>query len=181
MRDYFYLVSSLPMLLFHHGMPPLSYQSFLEQCRRLMDSRDVQQIEMAKLNASEFFVESRSVLRTWQMADFALRNELVKYRAKKLNLDSQQFLRSESHDPAWAPLVKDNVEDFTPLRAEMHLMELQWKLLDELQGVHQFDLDFLVVYALKLQLLERKGSFSAELGRQRLDTIIQRSRAGEYR
>ena len=52
-------------------------------------------------------------------------------------------------------------------------MEFQWKILDELESEHLFDLDFLIVYSLKLQIIERKISFNRDIGQVRLQTILK--------
>ena len=180
MSNYYYFASTLPLLFFHHGQPPLSYSSFIQDCQRLVDTSDLMQIRWARLNAAQFFPNAISTLQKWQRADFALRNELVKIRAKNLSLDPQPFLHPESIDPSWVNPLKESIEDFSPLRAEMHIMEFQWKILDELGVGHQFDLHFLVIYALKLQLLQRKASFNKEAGERRLQEIISGGNTSGY-
>jgi len=43
-------------------------------------------------------------------------------------------------------------------------MQLYWKYLDDLSGLHTFDIEALLAYAVKLQILERKGRFSLQDG-----------------
>jgi hypothetical protein len=175
MSNYYYLVSSLPILFFHHGLPVIRYKSFMEDCRRLMNRRDFNCLSFAKLNSDHFYDNATGTFMIWQKISFALRNELVRLRAKKLNIDPQQFIRPYYLDQSLSETVKDNIEDFTPLHAELHLMELQWKLLDYLQSGHHFDLEFLIIYSLKLQLLERKVLLGDETGKTRFESIIKGS------
>jgi hypothetical protein len=56
-------------------------------------------------------------------------------------------------------LSNDNV-----LEAEMSLIILQWKHLDEMAEGHVFDIEGLLAYALKLGLITRKNLFVKEQG-----------------
>ncbi|HLV33224.1 MAG TPA: hypothetical protein VKY57_16775 [Chitinispirillaceae bacterium] len=175
MSNYYYLASSLPILFFHHGLPFISFKTFIDDCKRLMKPGDYAQLSIADLNSDHYYDNATGTFKAWQNFNFALRNELVRQRAKKLDVDPQQFIRPYYTDPSLAETVKDNIEDFTPLQAELHLMELQWIVLDYLQSGHMFDLDFLIIYALKLQILERKASFIFETGKERFDHVIRGS------
>lgn len=175
MSNYYYLVSSLPMLFFHHGQPFISYKSFMEDCRRLIKHNDYIHLLNTKLNSDHFYNNTTSTFMIWQKSNFALRNELVRLRAKKLNIDPQQYIRPYYIDQSVSEIIKDNIEDFTPLQAEFHLMELQWRILEFLQSGHHFDLEFLILYSLKLQLLERKALLTDETGKARFNSIIKGS------
>jgi hypothetical protein len=172
MGTYYYLAASLPMLHIHMAQPPLSGVSFLELCGRFVTPADLREISQASLISNEIHPES-GVLRQWQEIDQELRNELVRIRAKRMNIDPGPYLRPGTPAHLWAERLRDIFEEFTPLRAEHHLMKLQWGILDDLESGHQFDRDFLVVYHIKLQILERKASFDAHRGMKRLESIIQ--------
>ena len=55
------------------------------------------------------------------------------------------------------------------LQAGEALFKLHWQFLDSLVPTSFFDLDYLTVYYLKLQLLERQQSFSCEAGHEVLE------------
>ena len=56
------------------------------------------------------------------------------------------------------------LKEGTPLDAERRLLRWKWDFLDETEHEHHFDLEFLIIYFLKLQILHRLVSFDAELG-----------------
>lgn len=173
MSSYYYLVSSLPILFFHHGVPPLDHKSFIDDCKRLMTAGDFAKLSLASLNSDHFHDNITVLFTEWQKYDFALRNELVQMRAKNLDIDPTQFIHPFFSNPSVAVAIKNNINDFNPLQDELHLMELQWNFLDNLQVQHYFDLDFLIVYSLKLLILERKASFDFANGKSRFIKIIK--------
>ena len=59
----------------------------------------------------------------------------------------------------------------SPLQAEEALNLARWGYLDQLEAGHYFDIDKLVVYVLRLQLLERKARFDEQKGREMFDLV----------
>ena len=57
-----------------------------------------------------------------------------------------------------------NADD--PLEGERILLELQFRRLDDMIGLHNFDEHALYGYAMKLQLLERQRGFRYDRGKQ---------------
>jgi hypothetical protein len=160
------------MLFFHHGPLSLTYESFLQDCHRLIEKSAFEQIRQAKLNSNKYLNTRNTTFYKWQKTYFALQNELVRLRAKKLTVSPHNSLRLQYTDSSYAKQIEEAVDEYSPLRAEHHLMELQWRILEDLQTGHQFDLDFLFIYSLKLQLLERKATFNFESGKRIFESII---------
>jgi len=67
------------------------------------------------------------------------------------------------------PPIQIIQEGKNPLEIEKRLMRAQWDFLEEQEIGHFFDLDFLIIYYLKLQILERMFSFNKEKGQQNLE------------
>ena len=96
------------------------------------------------------------VVQRWIDFDVALRNELVKIRAAKKNLDPMAYLRPGGADrSSIAPAVLAATITASLLDAEKALDESRWKALENIATGHYFDLDFLITYACKLLILER--------------------------
>jgi hypothetical protein len=93
----------------------------------------------------------------------ALRNELALQRALRLGLDPAPFLRDAPFYSGLAAQVKDMMGAGTPKAVETALDRRRWSRLEELEGT-QFDLGRLVVYRLKLLLLERRSQFVLKPG-----------------
>jgi hypothetical protein len=59
----------------------------------------------------------------------------------------------------------------SPLQAEDTLNRARWGYLDELEVGHYFDIEKILVYALRLQVLARKALFDADRGRELFDKV----------
>lgn len=139
---YTYLISSLPML--HFGAkPPFSFEKFLEICR---DKIPDEEIVLLKITSHK----------KWHSFDTALRNELVKIRAQRKHIDPLKYIRGDSYtEPSIAHIAMNAYRNTSILEAEKMLEQARWQMLDELAVGHYFDLDVLIIYALKLLILER--------------------------
>lgn len=153
---YIYLISSLPMLHFE-GEMPLSFEDFIKRCEDLLPERDIRLIKQAVSYATGGKGNSFSgTLRKWRRFEFKLRNEMVKMRSNRKKIDPQKYLREEEYsEPYFANLVMSSHRNPSPLEAEKMLDKERWDMLDTLSAGHYFDIDFLVIYVLKLSILGR--------------------------
>lgn len=153
---YTYFISSLPML--HFGAnPALSLKDFLERCAGLIDEKDCQLIRKA-VSTDGFALSGRlpQALLRWKEFDHSLRNELVKARSLRKKVDAAKFLRPGSQsDMQITHLAQAALRQTHILEAEKYLDSARWQALEEIANGHYFDLEFLLVYALKLAILER--------------------------
>ena len=150
---YVYLISSLPML--HFGAkPPFTFAKFLEICQDKIPKSDAGIIKsLTEGYDSEF---SHPALKRWRDFDTALRNELVKIRASRRHVDYLKYVRGDEYiEPYVIHIAMSAYRTPSILEAERSLDRERWRILDELAVGHYFDLDFLIVYALKLLILER--------------------------
>ena len=67
-----------------------------------------------------------------------------------------------------------NADD--PLEGERILLELQFRRLDDMIGLHNFDEHALYGYAMKLRLLERQQGFRYEAGKRAFDGLMDHIR-----
>jgi hypothetical protein len=175
MADFYpYLVASLPMLHFQMK-PPFSYERFLEVCCSLIPEKDCRVLRL--LPQPEQYQkksEKHPVIRQWIKFDAALRNELVRVRAQKKHLDPAAYMRPDGYRGASLSSVV-MAATITPsvLDAEKALDETRWKALDELATGHYFDLEFLIIYAWKLLILERWENIRNAEGRILLEQALQ--------
>lgn len=153
---YTYLISSLPMLQFGNS-PALTLNDFLSRCAELIPQNDVVLVKEAlSTDAYALNVSAPATLLKWKEFDLALRNELVKARALRKKVDPARFLRRDTHfDMNITHIAQAALRQASILEAERHLDLERWKALDEISRGHYFDLDFLLVYGLKLAILER--------------------------
>ena len=153
--SYPYLISSLPML--HFGAkPPFTFEDLLETCQGLIPDKD---FSVVSLCANEALWEqdvSQETLRAWIAFEVGLRNELVKIRSGRRKINPERYLRNDGSDDTQLYHIAMNSHRILSLiESEKFLDQARWQRLDELNFDHYFDLDALVVYALKLQILWR--------------------------
>lgn len=165
MTQYYYLVASLPMLL-ADGPPPLDSPALLELCREHASAADY--ALLARITLTELGVRpgDPGVWRDYSAWETALRDELARQRAQRLGLDPAPFLRPAPFRAGLTLAVKEALAAGSPLASETALDRRRWACLEELESGTQFGLDRLVVYRLKLLLLERRHRWRPEPGRK---------------
>ena len=153
---YPYLIASLPML--HFGTkPPYSFDRFLEICSPLIPEKDFHLISTLP-QAAHYADEGKRhpIIQKWIEFDTGLRNELVRIRATRKHLEPAPYLRSDGYTgSSLAPALMAVNINSSILDTEKALDETRWKALEELTTGHYFDLEFLITYAYKLQILQR--------------------------
>ncbi len=172
MREYYYLAASLSLLEF--GMKiPVRYEDFLSYCEEQLSIKDLETIKRAKITPAEDPEDPCPTLREWKKFDTTLRNELSGYRASKKSKDAAVYTRGEGYlDPFLAIEAHWAINEESPLEAERFLDRLRWERIEELEKEHYFDIDYLVAYALKLQILERWQRIDSEGGMQVLQGLV---------
>lgn len=160
---YYYLVASLPSLSFEKPAF-FSYEEFLENCRRLVQAEDFNILTKAVLSWDEI-PSPHSALEKLARFNRALKNEIVLLRAKKLKKDplgyvgADQYLEGQS-----ISVINQAVNEQDPLKAEKILDRHRWNYYEQISQNHYFDIEVLIVYGLKLQILERHRIFASEKG-----------------
>ena len=93
-------------------------------------------------------------LKRWYDYDTTLRNELVRIRASRKRLDPSKYIRQDGYtEPTLAHLVTSAYRNPSILEAERLLDQERWRAVDEMAFGHYFDLDFLIIYAIRLKML----------------------------
>ncbi|MBT3288609.1 MAG: DUF2764 family protein [Victivallales bacterium] len=170
-RSYYYLISSLPLLRWANP-PSMSSDEFLAQCEEqvpadvLADLRDVSLIPRAELAPSD--AETR-----WVEWDGYIRNQLVHTRAAHLRQEAAHMLRDE---PGAFPTDRKELDEILPsddpLERERALDHMRWRRLEGMESGHPFDRDRLVIYRLKLLLLEKWARFDGDTGSRNLADLV---------
>lgn len=175
MEKYYYLLSSLPYLDLHK-YAPLSYVDLLVLSTPWLSPHDQTQLESARIDIESVSMKrvTHGTLRDWILFEHNLRNQLVELRAEKLGIRASPHLRTHiAEDPTVVPSLIQIAEDPSPYEAELALLEIRWHFLTDQEVGHYFDLAALIIFALKLQLLDRKKKFESEKGRQVIQSIIK--------
>ncbi len=125
-------------------------------CQGLIPDRDIDVLKSALQIGGPVSETTQRTLSKWQAFDKSLRNELVRARAGRKKLDPLKYLRGDGYtESTIVHVAMTAARNLSIIEAEEELDRMRWQELDELAFGHYFDIDFLIVYCLKLQILER--------------------------
>ena len=167
---YYYLASSLPMLFYETERFPAP-DAFVELCRQHVAARDYRLLMNASIYNLKPARPSCRCLELWRCRETALRNELVKLRTKGRAVEADRYLRDAPVIISVQNIVRDAFAQDSPLAAEDILNRGRWSYLDELEVGHYFDLDKLLIYSLRLQILQRKALFDEQKGLEAFEQL----------
>ena len=165
--------------MLHFGAPPpISFEKFLKACEGLLDENDMEIIKASGITAAYGREAVHPLLAEYRAFDTALRNELVKIRASRKKVDPSPYLREDGHsEPAIAHIAMNAYKNTSILEAERMLDRERWQTLDDLAMGHYFDIEFLIVYAHKLLILERWERVRRLDRKQALEEALQKEQA----
>ncbi|MCQ2397503.1 MAG: hypothetical protein MJ106_07395 [Lentisphaeria bacterium] len=169
--DFIYILSSLPMLELD-GDGAWEYDRFLETCENLVSAKEFSILEHLSLfpDASNH----NPVLCGWRQWMVVMGNMMVKYRAKHLGVDPKQYLRSGKDDYPGDERVLDGIMSQPGLLAKQNAWEkLQWEKLQELEDEGgAFSWNALLVYALRLLILQNRRRYEQKAGREAFENLV---------
>lgn len=178
MSQYIYTVASLPTPHFESDSF-LSVEDFLEICRRFMGDSDYAELESAVVPLDPEQEPGNAVLAAWHQRKRGLQNHLAMLRAAKKEQSADKHLRPDTDGrlhlelPGVLEAARAAAQEQSPLRAEEVLLRWEWNLLDELEVGHFFDLERLIIYYLRLQVLSRKARFNRPDGEARFKEVYE--------
>ncbi|MFA7229678.1 MAG: DUF2764 family protein [Victivallaceae bacterium] len=181
MGAYYYLVSSLPMLSLEEN-PPLTGDEFMENCEMQLSEDDLallQAVSPAPSAADAF--PAGSAADKWRQWEICLRNRIAANRGGHGKDISQYTLQEDD----WFAEVENGIQEAfaqsNPLEREKYFDRMRWSLLDDLEAKHFFDIDWLCVYKLKLQIREKWLDRKVETGTENLQQILNTITAREQK
>jgi len=170
LAQYYYLVASLPLLFYDSGnVSP--YEDFLVTCREHLSPRHYRLLVSTATTDLQATVPGCKTLELWQQWEIALRNELVRLRAKKQGREAEGYLVESPGVLEPQMIAREAFAQDSPLQAEDTLNRGRWSFLGQLEVGHYFDIEKILVYALRLQVLARKSLFAEEKGREMFDRV----------
>lgn len=167
---YYYLAASLPMLLYEteKTMPA---DEFVGICAQHLSDRDYRLLCTASISDLKPKVPSNCTLDRWRRWETSLRNELVTLRAKNRKVEVDRYLLESPVISTTQAIAREAFDQESPLQAEELLNRARWATLDELEVGHYFDIERILVYYLRLQVLQRKAMLLEEKGLQAFERI----------
>ncbi len=172
---YTYLISSLPMLQFGEK-PGFTPERFLAMCKDLIPEKDSRVLELC---GKETLLEKKiklPTLKMWIEFEIGLRNELVKIRAGRKKIEPAKYLRSDGNSESSLYHIAMNSHRIPALlESEKFLDQERWRKLDELSFGHYFDLETLIIYCLKLNILWRWENIARADRQGQLERVLSAS------
>jgi len=172
MAGYYYLISSLPMLMFDETAL-LSVEEFNETCAGKISESDLEILDKLSLvpEAGQAFPVNSAAER-WRQWEICLRNRIASHRAPH-GKDIHSYLQEE--DACFCDIDTGTQEAFglkNPLEREKYFDQMRWRALEDFESGHHFDFDKLCIYKLKLLLLEKWNERQVEQGEKNLDVML---------
>lgn len=170
MAEYYYLSSTLPMLDVD-AEAPMSYEEFMDKCKAQMSKRDYKELETAVFTATGD--PKSSLMKKWQAYISHVDSYLAEERARKLGWnDDGAYSVQGTKDEVLAERISRAVRTMNPLEGEEELLRIYFDFLKSNQTYDPFSRDSLMIYALQLQIIERKASFRMEKGKAEFSRLF---------
>lgn len=163
MASYYYLISSLPMLK-SDGSIPINFESFLEQCKPNVSAATYESLCRPTDPSNQ-----HPMLKEWGKFYNSLMDEMNYQRSVKLG---KAYSAPTNRDSELVNTISAALSAKTPLAAEQMLLDLEFKRIDSMIGLHNFDEYFLFGYAIKLKLLQRLTIFNHDDGSQEFKALF---------
>lgn len=162
-RSYYYTLASLPSLQ-PDDAPPFDRDYFLQLCENTLHKKDFAELQESTMELPVSLTELKGLNRTYWNWETALRNSLVKARAKQWDLEGGPFLRPGDSFAGTEEIAQHALRQETPLEAERYLSKQRWEFLESLRVAEYFSFNNLQIWYLQYQILERLALFQEEEG-----------------
>jgi len=174
MAGYYYLISSLPMLMFDETAP-LNVEEFNAACSDKISENDLEILNKLGLVPEDGRIFSEnSAAERWRRWEVCLRNRIAAHRVPH-GKDIHEYLQEEKG--CFGEIDSGVQEAFgikNPLEREKYFDRMRWSALDDFESGHHFDFDKLCIYKLKLLLLAKWNERQVEQGEKNLDIMLGR-------
>ncbi len=149
----------------------MTEEEFLSTCETTISEKDFEDLKASLLLPIQGAVVSDPLLKGWYDWENTLRCELVKLRAAKKGTDAEKYITDNPGEAGLAEVAREAFNQSSPLESEKVLDRARWEYLDMLEAGHLFDIGKLIIYYLKLQLLNRRALLNREIGQQEYEKI----------
>ncbi len=166
---YYYFGASLPVLTFA-GKLPFTVAEFLEDAQRQLTPGDARLL--SGLLSGDHITTGNSVLQKVFEFERSLCNHVAVFRAQKNNRDPQTVIRGEHVvNPEMVQLVKSAADAADPLDGEKKISRARWKFYDNLMVGEFYTPAFILLYGLKLKIVERYHHIASPKGREKYEEL----------
>ncbi len=172
-KSYYYFVASLPTIEFNSSSA-MSCEDFLEQCQRLVSPEDCCLLNSLFSDSGEVVSSENKTYQAWLRFFQGFENTLVLFRAERAHKDPAKILRGEvQFSSVFGEMIHQVTKTDNLLEAEKMMDSLLWDFLDNLETGQFYNLDYLIVYALKLKIVDRYAKINSTRGREIFEEVKQ--------
>ena len=161
-NKYYYLVASLPYLRFGEE-PPVTTVAYLGECEKWLNEEDLSLVRSLDIKEPDTKEGDTPLIRQWKEFDLTLKTEIAGTRKKGEQVSKKNVSFA----------VREALDKKDPLARERAVEKMRWAFLDGEEHKYTFDTNSLVLYGLKVQILERLAGFDAEQGRNVFDKVCE--------
>ena len=162
MDKYYYFVAQLPML-FYGREAGVSINEFLYEAKKWLSAKDYILLSQLDIGTMTSEIMGNSVVKQYTCFEARLREDIVNWRKARL--------RDLDYKPESIPVSV--LKEGNPLDVEKKLLQLKWDLTDQMEREHDFDIGFVILYYLKLQILDRLFTFNKEKGLEKFQKLYE--------
>lgn len=162
MDRYYYLIAQLPTLYFDKETY-MTVGNFFAEAEKWLSQQDFQLLTSISMEDVTIDKKNVGVLNEYKKFEFQVRNDIAQWRkAQKMG---------QEYKPLSFPL--STIKDGNPLEIEKKLLKLRWEYIDEIERAHHFDMAYVILYLLKLQILTKLFTYDKELGLQSFQNLCE--------
>ena len=198
MANYEYIVASLPDITTGWKFGEKGPEDYIEEIASLCSDKDRKLIEFLmsgyleeNLNAgfySEALTHKDAFIREYFRFDLNVRNAKVKYLNKALGRDAEKDVLLFGEDATQAVLdaVADEFEEASDLETILHtgdilsrekgIDDLMWEKIDSLTTFNYFDIDAILGFITKLNIVARWYRLDEQTGREMFKKLVDEVR-----
>jgi len=154
-KSYYYFVSSLPSIHFD-GRPAFSLEGFLEDCKRLLSSNDYLSMVNILSDAPERTESNDKTIKAALELYRQFNNISAALRAARAGKNPLDYIRGDMiQNSRITEIIQQALKQDNLYEAEKIIDRAKWDFLDEIAQGQHFNFECVVVYGLKLKILER--------------------------
>jgi hypothetical protein len=159
--------------------PQLSKAEFLSLCKEHCTKADYKAVLSAGLNAKD--ESSLSFMKEFCRFRSMVNAELAYQRSQALKKDEEIYKNRGDKESRISDTVRKAVYNPDPLEGEKIILGLYESFLNDRASGHYFDLDALLIYALRLDVLSRECLFVTEDGNAEFNRLFENLKQDIFR
>lgn len=162
MSNHYYFIAQLPSLIFGREAP-ITIEYFQAEADKWLSDREWKALNAVDIARFSLHGNDHAVVKKYLEYELRIRTDIAQWReARKSDLE---------YKPSTLP--SSVLKEGTPLEVEVKLMELRWSFIDEMMRDMHFEFGYLILYYMKLQLLQRFFTFDREKGLEKFQKLYE--------